>query len=68
MVAAMEHASEAETVAYHGRIEAIVFAEWEALDADPDVAEWDEQERKNIDRFAKQCMAEDATKCLNERT
>jgi hypothetical protein len=68
MVAAMEHMTEAEKAAYHAKVQAAVKKAWEALDADPEVtAEWDEQERRRNDRFAKKIMAEDATKCLNER-
>lgn len=68
MIAAMEHMTDAEKVAYHARVQAAIKKDWEALDANPEVtAEWYEQERRKIDRFAKKVMAEDATRCLNER-
>jgi hypothetical protein len=68
MVAAMDYMTEAEKAAYHAKIRVAVVKEWEELDDDPTVAEWGEQERRKMDRFAKKCKAEHDTKCLNERT
>ena len=68
MIAAMEHMTDAEKAAYHARVQAAIKKDWEALDANSEVtAEWYEQERRKIDRFAKKVMAEDATRCLYER-
>jgi S-adenosylmethionine synthetase len=69
MVTAMEHMTEREKSAYHDRVQTAMIKQWIELDDDPDVdTEWDEDERKRVERLARKCMAEEATKCLNERS
>jgi hypothetical protein len=69
MVAAMEHMTEAEKAAYHGKIYEAMVKDWEEMDEDPEIpTELDKEDRKKVERLSRKVRAEEENKCLNERS
>lgn len=65
----MKHMTECEKTAYHNRVQEAMIKEWVELDKDPEVlAQWTEEERKKVDRFARKCMAEEKARGVHERS